>query len=153
MDENKNIYITYWLLLLTLLVSVMIIVGGLTRLTDSGLSITRWNLFSGILPPLTFDEWNYKFLLYKEIPEFKLLNSSMSLEDFKIIYWWEYIHRLLGRMIGILYLLPLIFFTAYFKLTLKTKLFLFLQDCFFLSFSKLLPLYLLSKVYFLQNAP
>ena len=102
-DENKNIYISYWLLLITILVALMIVVGGLTRLTDSGLSITRWDLISGILPHLSLHDWEKSFALYKQIPEYKLLNSSMSLEDFKAIYWWEYIHRLLGRFIGFFY--------------------------------------------------
>ena len=106
MVENKNIYISRWLLLITLLVALIIIVGGLTRLTDSGLSITRWDLIIGILPPLSLKDWEFSFSLYKEIPEYKLLNSSMTLEEFKVIYWWEYTHRLLGRIIGILYLLP-----------------------------------------------
>ena len=110
-EENKNIYLSYWLLLITFLVSLMIVVGGLTRLTDSGLSITRWDLIAGILPPLSLDEWNNSFSLYKMIPEFKLLNSSMTLDEFKVIFWWEYIHRLLGRIIGLFYLLPLIYFT------------------------------------------
>ena len=109
--ENKNIQITYWLLLVTLLVIIMIVVGGITRLTDSGLSITEWNLISGILPPFTLDQWNNSFNMYKQIPEFKLLNSTMTLENFKVIFWWEYIHRLLGRLIGISFILPLIYFT------------------------------------------
>ena len=92
--ENKNIYIQRWLLLITLLVALMIIIGGLTRLTDSGLSITRWDLISGILPPLSLKDWENFFSLYKQIPEYKLLNSTMSLEQFKVIYWWEYMHRL-----------------------------------------------------------
>ena len=99
-EENKNIYISYWLLLITFLVSLMIIIGGLTRLTDSGLSITKWDLLSGILPPFTLSEWEKSFDLYKKIPEYKILNSSMTIEEFKIIYWWEYIHRLLGRNRG-----------------------------------------------------
>ena len=110
-DENKNIYISRWLLLITILVALMIIVGGLTRLTDSGLSITRWDIISGILPPLSLNDWEKSFTLYKQIPEYELLNSSMSLEQFKTIYWWEYIHRLLGRFIGLLYLIPLFFFS------------------------------------------
>ena len=110
-EENKNIYISYWLLLITILVALMIVVGGLTRLTDSGLSITRWDLIIGILPPLSLKDWEFSFSLYKEIPEYKLLNSSMTLEEFKVIYWWEYAHRLLGRVIGIFYLAPLIYFT------------------------------------------
>ena len=110
-DENKNIYISYWLLLITILVALMIVIGGLTRLTDSGLSITRWNLISGILPPLSLNDWENLFLLYKEIPEYKLLNTSMTLDDFKTIYWWEYSHRLLGRILGMFYFIPLLYFT------------------------------------------
>ena len=116
-DENKNIYISYWLLLITILVSLMIIIGGLTRLTDSGLSITRWDIISGILPPISLNDWEKLFTLYKQIPEYKLLKSSMSLEQFKTIYWWEYIHRLLGRFIGLFYLIPLFYFT--YKKTIK----------------------------------
>ncbi len=115
--KNINIYISYWLLLITFLVALMIIVGGLTRLTDSGLSITRWDLISGILPPLSLNDWEISFSLYKQIPEYKLLNSSMTLEQFKTIYWWEYIHRLLGRFVGLFYLIPLLFFT--FKKVIK----------------------------------
>ncbi len=89
----------------------MIIVGGLTRLTDSGLSITEWELFSGFLPPLNSSEWNNYFDLYKKIPEFKEQNYLMSLQEFKVIFWWEWAHRFLGRLIGIFFLIPLIFFT------------------------------------------
>ena len=121
--ENKNIYVSYWLLLITFLVGLMIIVGGLTRLTDSGLSITKWDLISGILPPSTPTEWKKLFLLYQQIPEFKLLNSSMTLEEFKVIFWWEYIHRLLGRIIGLLYAIPLIYLS--FKKLLKKNLLIF----------------------------
>ena len=110
-DENKNIYISYWLLLTTFLVALMIIVGGLTRLTNSGLSITTWELFSGILPPLSLNDWKQLFSLYQQIPEYKLVNSSMTLEQFKVIYWWEYIHRLMGRIVGLFYIIPLIYFT------------------------------------------
>ena len=110
-EENKNNYVLYWLLLITFLVSVMIVVGGLTRLTDSGLSITRWDLFTGILPPLSLSKWQYFFSLYQEIPEYKLINYSMTLNESKVIYWWEYIHRLLGRIIGLFYFIPLLYFT------------------------------------------
>jgi len=115
--KNKDIYISYWLLLITFLVALMIFVGGLTRLTDSGLSITRWNLISGILPPLSLNDWEKSFSLYKQIPEYKLINFSMTLEQFKTIYWWEYIHRLLGRFVGLFYLIPLLYFT--FKKVIK----------------------------------
>ena len=117
MGENKNIYISYWLLLITFLVALMIIVGGLTRLTDSGLSIVKWDIISGILPPLSLSDWEKSFILYKQIPEYKLVNSSMTLEQFKTIYWWEYTHRLLGRFIGLFYLIPLLYFT--FKKSIK----------------------------------
>tara|TARA_B100000965_G_scaffold397396_1_gene413884 strand:+ start:126 stop:1073 length:948 start_codon:yes stop_codon:yes gene_type:complete len=90
----------------------MIVVGGLTRLTDSGLSITEWQLFSGFLPPLNDSDWNNYFDLYKEIPEFKIQNYDMSLHEFKIIFWWEWAHRFLGRIIGISFLLPLLYFTV-----------------------------------------
>ncbi len=131
--ENKNIYISYWILLITLLVCLMITVGGMTRLTDSGLSITEWNLISGIIPPLTYNKWENLFNLYKQIPEFKLLNSSMTLDEFKAIYWWEYIHRLLGRVIGIFYIVPLIFFTINKDLNMKSIInfyLIFLLICF-----------------------
>ncbi len=123
-EENKNIYISYWLLLITILVAIMIVVGGLTRLTDSGLSITKWELFSGIIPPFSENKWQNSFSLYKQIPEYKLQNSSMTLQEFKVIYWWEYIHRLLGRIVGLLFLIPLIYFT-YKKIVTKKLLFWF----------------------------
>ncbi len=103
-------YIIYWLAIMFWGVATMIIVGGLTRLTDSGLSITEWQLFSGILPPLNTSQWDIYFNLYKNIPEYKLQNYSMTIDEFKVIFWWEYIHRLLGRLIGIFFLVPLIFF-------------------------------------------
>ena len=95
-SKNKNFYIKLWLLLITFLVALTILIGGLTRLTDSGLSITRCDLFSGIIPPLNTEDWKKYFSLYKEIPEYKLLNFAMTLEEFKVIYWWEFAHRLLG---------------------------------------------------------
>ena len=110
-EEKKNFYISCWLLLITFLVGLIIVVGGLTRLTDSGLSITEWNLLSGILPPMSFEDWENLFNLYKKIPEYKLLNSSMTVDEFKYIFWWEYIHRMLGRLIGLLYIIPLLYFT------------------------------------------
>ena len=82
----------------------MIVVGGLTRLTDSGLSITKWELFSGILPPLNEKNWIIYFEEYKLIPEFKFQNYSMTLNEFKIIFWWEWAHRFLGRVIGLTFI-------------------------------------------------
>ena len=104
-------YISYWLATMFWIVSIMIIIGGLTRLTDSGLSITEWELFSGFLPPLNETQWNIYFNLYKEIPEYKLQNYLMTLDEFKIIFWWEFIHRFLGRLIGIFFIFPLIYFS------------------------------------------
>lgn len=111
--ENSRIknYISFWLASMFCIISIMIVVGGLTRLTDSGLSITEWQLFSGFLPPLRDSDWNNYFNLYKKIPEFTQQNYSMTLQDFKVIFWWEWVHRFLGRVIGILFLFPLIFFT------------------------------------------
>ena len=111
--ENSKLrrYIENWLIGMCVIISIMIIVGGLTRLTDSGLSITQWQLFSGIIPPLNDLQWNQYFDLYKKIPEYKLQNFFMTLEEFKIIFWWEFIHRFLGRLIGIAFLIPLIFFS------------------------------------------
>ena len=121
-EENKNIYISYWLLLITCLVALMIVIGGLTRLTDSGLSITRWDLISGIFPPFTLEQWVKTFELYKQIPEFYLENSSMTLIEFKVIFWWEYFHRLLGRIIGLLYVIPLLYFTFRKKIKISSLL-------------------------------
>ena len=106
---KKNI--SSWLLFMFWIISIMIIVGGLTRLTDSGLSITEWELFAGFLPPLSENDWNKYFDLYKKIPEFKLQNYDMTMNEFKVIFWWEWIHRFLGRFIGISFLIPLIYFT------------------------------------------
>ena len=111
--ENLQIqkYISTWLISMFWIISFMIVVGGLTRLTDSGLSITEWQLFSGFLPPLNELDWNNYFYLYKKIPEFKLQNYEMTLQEFKIIFWWEWVHRFLGRIIGISFLIPLLYFT------------------------------------------
>ena len=100
----------YWLSLSLILVFIIIIVGGLTRLTNSGLSITEWELFSGILPPLSQSQWINYFDAYKSIPQFRILNPDMSLNEFKVIFYWEYFHRVLARTIGIFFLIPLIYF-------------------------------------------
>ena len=106
-------FIRLWLVSIFLLIVLIIVVGGLTRLTDSGLSITEWELFKGILPPLNSDKWNFYFNEYKKIPEYKEINFSMSLNEFKVIYYWEYIHRLIARLIGLFSIIPLIY--IYFK--------------------------------------
>ena len=112
-------FINYWLISLLLFIGLIVIVGGLTRLTDSGLSITTWDVVTGILPPLNNNQWEEVFNLYKKIPQFYLLNQNMTLAEFKIIYYWEYIHRILGRVLGLLFLLPFLY--IYFKKILNRK--------------------------------
>jgi cytochrome c oxidase assembly protein subunit 15 len=99
-----------WLFSLTALVFAMVVVGGATRLTDSGLSITEWQPIVGSVPPLTEADWQDAFAKYKEIPEYQRVNQGMSLEQFKVIYWWEWAHRALGRLIGLVFALPFAWF-------------------------------------------
>lgn len=99
-----------WLALVALLVFAMIVVGGATRLTDSGLSITEWQPILGAIPPLGDADWMTAFEKYKQIPEYHLVNKGMSLEEFKVIYWWEWSHRFLGRFIGIAFAIPFVVF-------------------------------------------
>ena len=126
-----NNQLSFWLIAMFIIISIMIVVGGLTRLTDSGLSITEWQLFSGILPPLNQKDWILYFNLYKEIPEFKLQNFNMTLQEFKVIFWWEWAHRFLGRVIGLCYLIPLIYFSFKLKISKILDLyFIFFLICF-----------------------
>jgi len=110
-NPKINNQLSLWLITMFWIIAIMIVVGGLTRLTDSGLSITEWQLFSGILPPLNNNDWIMYFNLYKKIPEYELQNYNMTLQEFKIIFWWEWGHRFLGRVIGISFLIPLIYFS------------------------------------------
>ncbi len=109
-QKKINKLFFYWILSSLLLVFSIIIVGGLTRLTDSGLSITEWELFKGILPPMSNASWQSYFDEYKKIPQYQLINYDMNLNQFKIIFYWEYFHRVLARLIGLFFLIPLIFF-------------------------------------------
>lgn len=119
-DEKKiNTLFLYWLNISFILVFLIIIVGGLTRLTNSGLSITEWELVKGILPPLNENSWNLYFEEYKLIPQYKLINPNMNIDEFKIIFYWEYFHRILARMIGLFFLIPLIYF--YFSKKIEKK--------------------------------
>ncbi|WP_172295408.1 heme A synthase [Pseudoruegeria sp. HB172150] len=102
--------IRLWLMLLFVLVVLMIAVGGLTRLTDSGLSITEWNPVTGALPPMDEAKWQSEFEKYQAIPEFQLQNSEMTLSEFQSIYWWEWGHRQLGRIIGLVWAVGFLFF-------------------------------------------
>lgn len=104
--------VRYWLYAIALLVFSMIVVGGATRLTDSGLSITEWQPILGVIPPLTTADWELALEKYRQIPEYQLVNKGMSLDEFKFIYWWEWAHRFLGRFIGLAFALPLLVFWA-----------------------------------------
>ena len=131
-DDYKK-YLKLWLITLFLLIVSMVAVGGLTRLTDSGLSITAWELFTGILPPLNIIEWNNYFTEYKRIPEYRNINFGMTLSEFKIIFYWEYAHRLLARIVGIFSIIPLIIFSLKFnnhKCYSKKYYLIFLLICF-----------------------
>ena len=107
-DHNRAV--KTWLYIVALLVFVIVLVGGATRLTDSGLSIVEWRPIHGVIPPLTEAQWLEELQKYRQIPEYQLINRGMSLEAFKQIYWWEWGHRMLGRLIGLAALLPLIVF-------------------------------------------
>ena len=108
--EPVSLAIRTWLYFLAALVVAMILVGGATRLTDSGLSITEWKPITGAIPPLGEAQWLAEFEKYKQIPEYHLINKGMSLAEFKLIFWWEWGHRLLGRLIGIAFFIPFVFF-------------------------------------------
>ena len=110
-EKKINELFIKWLVISLILVFIIIIVGGLTRLTNSGLSITEWELFKGILPPMNENAWEFYFKEYKKIPQYELLNFNMNINEFKIIFYWEYFHRLLARLIGLFFLIPLIYFT------------------------------------------
>ncbi len=110
MLEGKIKIITWWLVIMCILVFTIIVIGGLTRLTDSGLSIIEWKPFLGIIPPFSIEEWYHEFNKYKQFPQYKINNFLLTIEDFKIIYWIEFIHRLIGRVILVVYFFPLCFF-------------------------------------------
>lgn len=99
-----------WLLICCAMIAAMVAIGGITRLTESGLSITEWRPIGGALPPLSAAEWERLFALYQQTPEYRQINLGMSLAEFKGIFWWEYFHRLWGRLIGIVFLLPFLWF-------------------------------------------
>ncbi|WP_398464187.1 COX15/CtaA family protein [Tardiphaga sp.] len=102
--------VRWWLMVVAAMIVAMVLVGGATRLTESGLSIVEWKPVTGTLPPLTEAHWHEAFEAYKKIPQYRELNHGMSLAEFKNIFWWEWSHRLLGRTIGMVFLLPFLFF-------------------------------------------
>lgn len=111
-SKTQQPLVGIWLLVVCAFVLAMILVGGATRLTDSGLSITEWDLTKGLTPPLTAERWAEEFGLYQRTTEYQLQNRGMSLADFQSIYWWEWGHRFLGKMIGLVFALPFAFFWA-----------------------------------------
>src|SRR6476469_6410153 len=109
---NPERAIAYWLLVCCGMIFAMVVIGGITRLTLSGLSITEWQPVSGAVPPLSHAAWLTEFEKYRRIPQYKLINAGMGLADFRYIYLWEYAHRLLGRLIGVAYAVPLVWFAV-----------------------------------------
>ena len=117
MNEGDKRKVVLWLLSGCFLIFIMVVVGGITRLTGSGLSITEWNVVMGAVPPMNEAEWQQAFDRYKQIPQYSKINYDFELSDFKQIYFWEYLHRLIGRLIGLVFLLPFIYFLLKKKLS------------------------------------
>ena len=118
MKDNKKVI--YWLLTGCTLIFIMVIVGGITRLTHSGLSISNYKLISGTIPPTNALQWNEAFDLYKQYPEYQKLNYNMTIDEFKDIYFWEWIHRVIGRFIGLVFVIPFVYFLVRKQLTKST---------------------------------
>src|SRR6185436_14666349 len=110
MNESSNKKIIIWLLSGCFVIFAMVVIGGITRLTGSGLSITEWNVIMGAIPPLGETQWNEAFEKYKTIPQYSKVNYDFTLDDFKNIFFWEYLHRLVGRLIGFVFLVPFLWF-------------------------------------------
>ena len=113
--------IASWLIILIIMVFAMIVIGGVTRLTHSGLSMVEWKPLMGIIPPLNSKEWQESFDLYKLYPEYQKINKGMSISEYKYIFMYEYLHRILGRVIGIFFLIPFLFFFFTNRIKKKTN--------------------------------
>lgn len=121
-DRNRDRRaISAWLHIVALMIVAMVVVGGATRLTDSGLSITEWKPIHGVVPPLNESDWREEFARYRQIPQYTILNEGMTLAEFQTIFWWEWAHRLLGRLIGVVVLAPLVFFWVTGRLESRLK--------------------------------
>ncbi|WP_407556271.1 COX15/CtaA family protein [Winogradskyella sp. 4-2091] len=118
--KKENKAVIYWLLTGCILIFVMVVVGGITRLTHSGLSISNYKLISGTIPPMNEVEWNEAFELYKQYPEYQKLNNHFTIEEFKDIYFWEWIHRVIGRFIGLVFFIPFVYFLIKKRLSKST---------------------------------
>lgn len=112
LDYDRLKPVRIWLYFLAAFVLVMVLVGGATRLTESGLSITSWKPISGIIPPLSSADWQAEFEAYQQIPQYQLFKDWMGVEEFKLIFWWEWLHRFLGRMLGFAFAIPFVIFVA-----------------------------------------
>ena len=110
MDTKTRKQINYWLLSACILIFIMVIIGGITRLTRSGLSMVEWHPISGVIPPITYKEWTIEFEKYKKFPEYNKINKGMTLNQFKFIFFWEYIHRLIARILGVFFVIPFFYF-------------------------------------------
>ncbi|MDB5522822.1 MAG: cytochrome oxidase assembly protein [Rhizobium sp.] len=119
-DSNRRA-VRIWLIVVALAILALVLVGGATRLTDSGLSITEWKPIHGVIPPLNAAEWQEEFQLYQRIPEYSQVNKGMTVEEFKTIFWWEWAHRLIARSIGVIFALPLLFFWSTGRLESRLK--------------------------------
>ena len=108
--NNFKMSIFVWLIILTIMVFAIIIIGGLTRLTNSGLSMVNWRPILGTFPPLTTQEWSNVFDLYKQTPEYIYINKNITFEEFQYIFWWEWGHRFIARLVGVVFFFPFLYF-------------------------------------------
>jgi len=129
MLERYDKWVRAWLILGCVLVFFQVIIGGITRISGSGLSITKWEIVTGTLPPFNEEAWNAEFDLYKDTPQYKKINEGMSLSDFKFIYFWEYFHRLWARLMGFAFLFPFIYFLIKKRIDKKIVRFLLMVIC------------------------
>jgi cytochrome c oxidase assembly protein subunit 15 len=128
--SDRSRAVAVWLIAVAVLVLAMVVVGGSTRLTGSGLSITQWKPVRGVIPPLNFAQWQAEFARYQTIPQYRLINHGMTLAQFKGIYWWEWTHRLLGRLLGVVFFVPFVIFAI--RREIPSRLFLRLGGIFLL---------------------
>jgi cytochrome c oxidase assembly protein subunit 15 len=128
--SDRSNAVAAWLVTVAVLVLAMVVVGGATRLTGSGLSITEWKPIHGVIPPLSAQDWQAEFARYKQIPQYQAVNQGMSLSAFQTIYWWEWSHRLLGRLLGVVFFVPFIWFAV--RRAIPQRLFLRLGGIFIL---------------------
>ncbi len=121
MTKTTDRFLTIWLIIIALMVFMMVFIGGVTRLTDSGLSMVEWRPLMGTIPPLTEQDWTHTFNKYKAFPEYQKINAGMSLSEFKQIFFWEYFHRLFGRLIGLAFFFPFLYLVIKRRLNTKQK--------------------------------